>query len=101
MSETAAALGLQAKTDFVVDAHSDNWRRRIGCHHNLQTISQRCTFDCDLELLHALPPTAFALSLFRTELFCSSARTRSGSSSRTRAASRFNAEYASENSAGN
>ncbi len=49
MSETAAALRLQAEADFVVDADGDDGRGRIWCDDHAQPIFQSGVLDGNLQ----------------------------------------------------
>jgi hypothetical protein len=56
MREAAAALRLQAKTNFVVDADGDHRRGGVRHDDHLQSVRQRRVFHCDLRSIHPLPP---------------------------------------------
>src|SRR5262249_36098900 len=60
MSEPAAALRLQPKADFVVDANGDHRSHRIRCNHDAQSVVQRSTFQSDLWSFHPCLPVVLA-----------------------------------------
>ena len=49
MREAAAALGFEAESDFVVDAHGDNGRGRVWRDDHAQSIFQSGVLDGNLQ----------------------------------------------------
>src|ERR1700680_1121012 len=68
MRKTAAALRLEAKTNFVIHADGDYGSGGVRGDYDFQPVWQCGVFDCDLRLLQPFPPAVRALTRVLTML---------------------------------
>src|SRR3979411_2576012 len=106
MRETAAALGLEAKSNFVIHADSDHGSGGVRSDYDFQSVWYGSVFDCDLRLLQPFPPAVRVLTrvLTRPMLFLASpleaVKIPDEPDDKTRLARLFNAAEGLDNSRG-
>ena len=63
MREAAAAVGLETKTNLIIDADGDERRGMVGRRDHAQAVGERCVFDGNVQLLQIGSP--FVAANFR------------------------------------
>ena len=86
MREAAAALRLEAETNFVVHADGDYRSGGIRRDYDFQAVRQRVVLDWNLECVHPLPPVVCALDFSIDEDSRAESCDARGSRSKTHAA---------------
>ena len=70
MREAAAAAGLEAKADLIIDADGDDGRGTVRRDDHAQAVGERGVFDGNMKLLHfGSPPGVFERAIQLLELF--------------------------------
>ncbi len=91
MRKSAAALRLEAKSDFVIDADSDHRSGGIRRNHHAQTVAESLVFDGNLQGLHAPTSVKWDLVADLDEIPASLRSSQPAPRERTRAARRLTA----------